>query len=76
MIQGWASSRWRKDDYRNVAAGFWRLMGAKVPDLISKVRTHLSKSQAQKIGLCEERRRGNEVVDNIARGVAERHYQD
>ena len=52
------------------------MMGERSPHLISKVRAHLSKSQAVKIGLCEEWRRGNEIVDNIARGLAERAYED
>ncbi len=51
-------------------------MGDRVPHLVSKVRAHLSKSQALRIGLCEEWRRGNEIVDNLARGLAERAYQE
>ncbi len=76
VVQGWQASVWRRDDYRNPAAGFWRLMGDKAPGLISKVRAHLSKSQAQMIGLCEEWRRGNVIFDQIARGLAERAYED
>ena len=75
VVQSWQSSVWRRDDYRNLAGGFWRLMGERAPHLVSKVRAHLGKRQARKVGLCEEWRRGNEVVDNIARGLVERAYE-
>ncbi len=51
-------------------------MGDRVPHLVSKMWAHLSKSQAQRAGLCEEWRRGNEIVDNLARGLAERARQE
>ncbi len=51
-------------------------MVERAPDLVSKVRAHLTKSQALKVGLCEEWRRGNEIVDNIARGLVERADED
>jgi hypothetical protein len=75
-VQSWQSSVWRRDDYRKLAGGFWRLMGERAPHLVSKVRAHLSPRQARKVGLCEEWRRGNEVVDNIAISPAERAYED
>lgn len=65
VVQGWRASVWRKDDYRNLAAGFWRLMGSNSPDRVSKVRAHLTKSQAEVVGLCEEWRRATRLLTTL-----------
>ncbi len=67
VVQGWRSSVERKDDYRNVAAGFWRLLSGKIPGEILKVKSHRTKAQAAAIGLEESLRRGGELVDGLAR---------
>ena len=36
VVQSWKASVWRRDDYRNLAGGFWRLMGGRSPHLISE----------------------------------------
>ncbi len=71
VAQGWRSCSWRKDDYRNAAAGFWQLILGRIPGEILKVKSHLTKAQAAAVGLEESLRRDNELVDGVAVGSAE-----
>ena len=50
-------------------------MGQQAPDRVSKIKAHLSKASAAAVGLSEEWRRGNEIVGQIARGLADRAYE-
>ncbi len=74
-VQGWASSRYRKDDYRNVAGGFWRLMKDSTPGELLKVKSHVSKEKAALLGIPEHLRRGNEIVDGLVGQCADRAYE-
>ena len=51
VVQGWSASVWRRDDYRNLAAGLWRLMGQQAPAQVSKIKAHLSKDRAVAVGV-------------------------
>ncbi len=50
-------------------------MGLKVPAKVSKLLTHLSKTQAVASGIGKDRRTGNEIVDTLAMNFVERAFE-
>ncbi len=56
------------------AGVFWKLIGSKVPANVPHVRAHMSKPHTVALGVSEEWR-GYEIVDNLARNLAERAFE-